>query len=244
MAKKTAPDQPPTTELAELAQLVLGLRAEIADLKKERTPTQLARGTDTPVERPSTTPEERVRAALIGQPQSIEELSTALSMTPATVETIVNRLRQAKRVVPTTRGRGQRYVWRPENWTNDDPTAKEERRKIIVGLLMEHAKGQSDILDILEVPEEFEKNIEYDVIEIRRHEPVWWLNKDTGGRGRANMYWIRPDRKEPPPELDGRIPKTARKKTGAPTRGPTTPLPISVTPGVAPQRRRGRPKNV
>lgn len=209
-------------ELAELmrsqAEVVRSLQARLDEYERQPSrPTRIARGTPKPERKKPVTVADKIVEVLIGIPKTTEDLSKAVGASVETVEHELERLETQEKVTRLSRG-GNLYRWALRAGKEADLTV---RRAVIVGLLMHEPLETYELLQILglrEVPGatpaikhvEDRKRIENDIIEIRRNEPVWWMNKTSGGgKGRSNIYWISPDRKEPPSEFDGRI---ARKK--------------------------------
>lgn len=130
------------------------------------------------------------------RPMTAEQIAEAVDDALPAVRDALSKLEAAKQVTHLSKGGDLRlWVWRP-----GPDAGHPERRATVVGLLMEEPLGNGDLIRITGAKA---KQIENDLVEIRRKEPVWWMNKGVGGH--LNLYWIRADRKPPPSDLDGRL---------------------------------------
>ena len=94
------------------------------------------------------------------------------------------------------------------HWAVDSKSAPNTaRRELIKQLLMERPMSHSEIRAATGATD---AQTQDDIVEIRRKEVVWKMNH----KGHNNLYWIPPDRAEPPPDRDARLqPKAWKKKT-------------------------------
>ncbi len=157
---------------------------------------------------------DRIKLILVGEwehggqgerlPMSLEQIARGTGDTVKALGDALQKLESAGRVTQLAKGGDVRlWAWRP------GPSAENaERRSAIVGLLMAEPLTHGELIKITGAQP---KQIENDIVEIRRKEPVWWMNK--GAKVHGNVYWISPDRRPPPSELDGRLePKRAPNK--------------------------------
>jgi hypothetical protein len=227
-SKRSAKASEQSDDIKALASVVLELQSQIRNLTQAQPPqeTRLAKGTRrgrasdgdgvAAVKPRPADLQGRIREALRGRPMSAEQIAKATDTPVDTVKATLKQLEAINmvgslkvtktgvaEVLRAAKGADlRRWYWRP-----GPDAANEDRRPIIIGLLMEEALGNDELIKLTGAAP---KQIENDLVEIRRNEPVWHMNKGIGGHG--NIYFIDPDRRPPPPELDGRLARTARRR--------------------------------
>lgn len=156
--------------------------------------------------------EDRMRIAL-ASPMTAVELATALGESERSTRAKLAELATKGAVYCFGPEREDRWVWRIGEVDNATLYAALKRWITALPLTREDLVRGTGVTS--DNKHRWRNVVDAQIVEIRRHEPVYDYRKptrDPGSTRPGGLFWIRADGKAPPAEFDARLPKRERPK--------------------------------